>query len=134
MGPWPGVQTGPEGHAPRFVLLEHTWNGIHWDLMLEAGPVLRNWAIDEPLVVGRDLAARALADHRPIYLDYEGPIAGDRGTVRRVDRGTFEVRVWEPDRVIVDLQGDQLSGVADLWRDRSDTSRVCWYLRLGNFI
>ncbi len=31
---------------PRFVVLEHTWNGVHWDFMLEAGEVLRTWAID----------------------------------------------------------------------------------------
>lgn len=134
MDPWPVVPTGPEGRSPRFVLLEHHWDGVHWDLMLEAGPSLRTWAIDAPIVADHDLPARALADHRPIYLDYEGPISGDRGSVRRVDRGTFEVRVWEPDRVVVDLRGDQLKGLAELWRDRSETSRVRWYLRLGNVI
>ena len=37
---------------PRFVLLEHVWNGVHWDFMLEAGDVLRTWAIDQPIVAG----------------------------------------------------------------------------------
>ena len=46
---------------PRFVLLEHVWNGVHWDFMLEAGEVLRTWAIDAPIVAGQDLPARALA-------------------------------------------------------------------------
>ena len=45
---------------PRFVLLEHVWNGVHWDFMLEAGEVLRTWAIDAPVIAGRDLPARAL--------------------------------------------------------------------------
>ena len=45
---------------PRFVLLEHVWNGVHWDLMLEHGDVLRTWAIDSPIVAGIDLPARAL--------------------------------------------------------------------------
>jgi hypothetical protein len=31
-----------------------------------------------------------IADHRSLYLDYEGPISGDRGVVRRLDRGTIE--------------------------------------------
>ena len=73
----------------RFVLLEHVWNGVHWDLMLEHGEVLRTWAIDSPVVAGRDLPARALADHRRLYLDYEGEISGDRGHVRRIDTGTI---------------------------------------------
>jgi hypothetical protein len=36
---------------------------------------------DEPVEILR------LADHRPHYLDYEGPISGDRGSVRRLWRG-----------------------------------------------
>ena len=80
----------------RFVLLEHNWNGVHWDLMLEAGEVLRTWAIDAPIVSGRDLPARALGDHRKIYLDYEGQISGNRGNVRRVDAGTYRALVWLP--------------------------------------
>jgi hypothetical protein len=68
----------------RFVLLEHQWNGVHWDLMLEEGDVLRTWAIDVPVVSGVDLPARRLADHRLIYLDYEGPISGLRVYVRSV--------------------------------------------------
>ncbi len=43
---------------PRFALLEHRWNGIHWDLFLESGDVLRTWAIDRELVHGLDLPAR----------------------------------------------------------------------------
>ena len=39
----------------RFVLLEHNWNGVHWDFMLEVGEALRTWAIDAPIVSGRDL-------------------------------------------------------------------------------
>ncbi len=64
---------------PRFVLLEHVWNGVHWDFMLEHGEVLRTWAIDSPIVAGQDLPARALPDHRRIYLEYEGEISGNRG-------------------------------------------------------
>jgi len=33
----------------RFVILEHDRDGIHWDLMLERGEVLRTWAIDAPI-------------------------------------------------------------------------------------
>ncbi len=99
---------------PRFVLLEHVWNGVHWDFMLEDGDVLRTWAIDAPIVAGQDLPARALADHRRIYLEYEGEISGNRGCVRRVDAGTYRTLVWSADRVRVELAGSQLVGEVDL--------------------
>ena len=84
---------------PRFVVLEHVWNGVHWDFMLERGEVLRTWAIDAPIVAGQDLPARALADHRLIYLDYEGEVSGQRGSVRRVDAGTYRtIRVVDGPR------------------------------------
>ena len=36
--------------------------------------------------------ASQLADHRIDYLDYEGEISGERGSVKRVYSGTFEPR------------------------------------------
>src|SRR4051794_31329065 len=75
---------------PRFVILEHDHPGLHWDLMLETGPVLRTWRLAQPpLTPGQRIAATALGDHRPMYLDYEGPVSGDRGTVKRWDAGTY---------------------------------------------
>ena len=106
---------------PRFVLLEHRWDGVHWDLMLEVGDALRTWALDAPAVEpGVTLPARALPDHRLIYLEYEGEVSGGRGVVRRVDRGTYEVRQWEPDRVRVRLEGDQLRGEVELVQRAED--------------
>jgi hypothetical protein len=118
---------------PRFVLLEHNRNGVHWDFMLEAGEVLRTWAIDAPIVSGRDLPARALGDHRMIYLDYEGPIAGDRGHVRRIDAGTFRALVWLKDHVRVEVSGSQLVGAVDL-RGMGPVSGAyeSWVFRAGN--
>ena len=39
------------------------------------------------------ILARRIDDHRAEYLTYEGPISGDRGTVRRLTRGM--VVSWE---------------------------------------
>src|SRR4051812_1567314 len=105
----------------RFVVLEHSWNGVHWDLMLEAGRGLRTWAIDEPIRAGVELSARQLADHRLAYLAYEGPVSGQRGHVRRVAEGTFRRRECGPDRVRVELTGRQLVGEVDLYRCGSDS-------------
>ena len=65
---------------PRFVILEHHWNGVHWDLMLEVDDRLRTWALDAPIAPGMDVPARRLPDHRAVYLDYEGAISGGRGS------------------------------------------------------
>ena len=35
-------------------------------------------------------SAIRLPDHRKHYLDYEGEVSGDRGTVSRIDSGTYE--------------------------------------------
>ncbi|HWE40282.1 MAG TPA: DNA polymerase ligase N-terminal domain-containing protein [Isosphaeraceae bacterium] len=99
---------------PRFVLLEHRRGGVHWDFMLEVGEALRTWAIDAPIVAGEDLPARSLPDHRAAYLEYEGPVSGDRGMVRRVDRGWYEPVAWTPERVKVRVEGDQLIGFVEL--------------------
>jgi hypothetical protein len=122
------------GGMRRFALLEHHWDGVHWDLLLDADDALRTWAIDAPIEHGRTLPARALGDHRRVYLDYEGPIGGDRGWVRRVDRGLYEPRVWTPDRVVVALSGAQLVGVAELRRVGTGPAgpNLAWTFRLGN--
>jgi hypothetical protein len=68
---------------PRFVILEHDHPELHWDFMLEAGAVLRTWRLAAPPALGQVVAAAASFDHRLLYLDYEGPVSGGRGTVRR---------------------------------------------------
>lgn len=126
------------GPPRRFVLLEHRWNGAHWDLMLDTGLALATWAIDAPIVAGRDLPARALPDHRRVYLEYEGDVSGGRGTVRRVDQGTYEVRLWTPRLVRIRLSGTQLVGAVELRGPGDGTdgeleTPLAWTFRLGNF-
>lgn len=60
----------------------------HWDLMVEDGPVLVTFQLDEP--PWASARGRRSFDHRAVYLDYEGPIAGDRGVVAIEDRGEVE--------------------------------------------
>jgi hypothetical protein len=105
---------------PRFVLLEHDHPHLHWDFMLAAGGVLRTWRLDAPPAPGHLGTATRLSDHRLAYLDYEGPVSGGRGTVRRWERGTFDWLVDDPDRVAVRLEGERLRGVARLERWSGD--------------
>jgi len=75
---------------PEFVVLEHDHPELHWDLMLEHGGLLKTWRLPEFPRPGQKLLAQALADHRLHYLNYEGPVSGNRGSVVRRDRGTYE--------------------------------------------
>ena len=78
-------------HRPRYVVLHHVGHGTpHFDLMLERdgdGP-LRTFRVAAWPVVSRQQLT-PLADHRRAYLDYEGDVGRGRGSVRRVEAGTF---------------------------------------------
>lgn len=106
---------------PRFVLLRHETppdygRASHWDLMFETGDVLRTWAIEELPTPGKAIAAEPLADHRLAYLDYEGPVSGNRGEVRREDAGDYEMVEDEAERFVVLLHGQHLQGRFELQR------------------
>src|SRR6476620_1293766 len=100
---------------PRFVVLWHQTppgypRGSHFDLMLEQGDVLLTWALDHLPKPGENVIAQRLPDHRLTYLDFEGDVQGDRGTVSRVDVGEYE---WLPETatlLIAGLRGNKLRG------------------------
>jgi hypothetical protein len=76
--------------------------------MLECDGVLRTWSLEElprwwqvfanrkygildiSFAAWNFVRAYPLGDHRIAYLDYEGPVSGDRGYVRRLDAGKVE--------------------------------------------
>lgn len=123
---------------PRFVILEHAPGaasraGLHWDLMLEQGAILRTWSLASPPAVGLQQFAAQLPDHRPAYLDHEGPIAGDRGSVARWDQGDYQMIETTDDRLIVELRGARISGLLRLSRTASDQdSPQRWLLELSS--
>jgi hypothetical protein len=64
----------------------------HWDLMLERGDLLATWQLARhPRYANEPIAARRIGDHRKAYLEYEGPIARNRGHVTRVDAGSYQL-------------------------------------------
>ncbi len=88
--------------------------------MLEAGPALATWRLAaDPTASGEipgtgGVPARRIADHRPAYLDYEGPVSGNRGHVRQVDAGTYSLLEQSADCWVVRLSGSRLRGVYHL--------------------
>lgn len=115
---------------PRFVVLRHEFGpgeqgSDHWDLMFEQGDVLATWRFEEawpPSAVSR---AEKIQAHRLEYLDYEGPLSGRRGSVRRVDRGTYAIVNETTKQLIVDIAGASLRGRIALTRrdSREDQGR-----------
>lgn len=115
---------------PRFVVLRHdSPRGLHWDFMLECGAVLKTWALLQSPEANPEQSAEALADHRPHYLDYEGPLSDNRGMVARWDHGSYELLEQTPVRWIVVLQGALLCGRATLEQLESKTGR--WKYRFA---
>ncbi|MFG0259143.1 MAG: hypothetical protein ACF8LK_02230 [Phycisphaerales bacterium JB041] len=96
---------------PRTVVLRHDLpdGSHHYDWLIEPmGPAAATAGDETPAPDRRNLIAWRLPDapftparttmpvdrlppHRRMYLDYEGPISGGRGSVLRVARGDVEV-------------------------------------------
>jgi hypothetical protein len=88
---------------PRFVILEHDWPARHWDFLLESGEMLRAWRLlDEPKP-GVCISGEENFPHRKVYLDYQGPLSGNRGSVIRWEAGTFTWIAKEADRAVVEF-------------------------------
>jgi hypothetical protein len=109
---------------PRFVLLDHDHPQPHLDLMLEVGEVLWTWRLEAPPGEGDPGPAVRIFDHRPLYLDYEGPVSGDRGTVRRRDHGEYDWQEQSPGRLVVRLAGRRLRGRLTLTQEAGDRWRL----------
>jgi hypothetical protein len=84
----------------------------HIDWLIDLDPVregsLATFRLErrvDDLCAGEVLTAERLADHRRLYLDYEGPVSDGRGVVRRLASGRIEA----------------LQTLGDLW-----ALVVCW--------
>jgi hypothetical protein len=112
---------------PRFVLLFHECPPessvpSHWDLMLERHGVLMTWRLAElppawsrveqpnPLPKETEAPPVRLPDHRLAYLDYEGPLSGNRGEVCRYDGGTYDVLKESGEQLVVNFAGEWVKG------------------------
>ena len=94
--------------------------------MLELAESLATWELAElpsswckqlgmPTAGGiAEVPAVRLADHRLAYLDYEGPLSGDRGTVHQQDGGTYQSLEYQEDLLRFSIAGNKLNGKATL--------------------
>jgi len=134
---------------PRFVLLRHQCPAgygkpDHWDFMLERPEGLWTWELRElPRLwrtalrdgmpdsverVAESVPANRLADHRRAYLDYEGAVSHNRGSVSCCDRGTYRLLRETNDRLEIQLDGNHLQGKIALTQE--DAKGNLWQLRV----
>jgi hypothetical protein len=122
------VESDPEADEPqpaRFALLRHDWPEPHRDLVLEwpgeqGQDLLATWALypenpgDDVFSADRPTVGRVvpLSPHRAIYLNYEGPVSGNRGHVSRECAGAV-VRAEGSAGVSIDLRFERAGGLVE---------------------
>ncbi len=99
--------------------------------MLDRGESLATWSLPLPPSCEHVLPARSLADHRRVYLDYEGPVSGNRGTVTKWDEGHFEWVEKSSDRIVVDLVGRKIIGRVHIEATGESPDDFRWHLSGG---
>lgn len=133
----------------RFVVLKHDWPEPHRDLIVElrntvGAARLPTWALyperpdDRFFPSNRALAGRAVAleFHRREYLEYEGPVSGDRGSVQRECRGVVIDSDSDPggDRIRIALEvfgPGEIVTPGELWIERKPESRLIRDIQVG---
>jgi DNA ligase D-like protein (predicted 3'-phosphoesterase) len=98
-----------------FVVQEHHARRLHFDFRLEREGVLKSWAVPKgmPETDGDRRLAVETEDHPLDYASFEGVIPKGQygaGTVKIWDKGEYELKVWEEDKIEVSLRGQRLHG------------------------
>jgi len=103
----------------RYAVLHHTQvKNAHYDLLVELTPGgnLACWNADCWPPEKHPRPITRIADHRRIYLEYQGPISGDRGMVRRIAGGSCRVHRCGPKLLVIELNDNlriQLEEIAE---------------------
>ena len=101
-----------------FVIHIHSGHGpLHYDLMLERDGSLETWQLShrpDEMIEGQSIDAKKIADHRLAYLDYEGPISDDRGRVKRLDKGSYNLLEATKSHRLIHLKGQLIQGRFEL--------------------
>jgi bifunctional non-homologous end joining protein LigD len=112
--PEPAGNTKPSGERI-FVIQEHHARRLHYDLRLENGGVLKSWAVPKGIPESTEEKRLAVQteDHPIEYAKFEGTIPEGQygaGTVKIWDKGTFEQKTWEENKIEFIINGQKLKG------------------------
>jgi len=121
---------------PRFRILEHNFPFLHWDFLLETeAERLATWRLREPPRMTasnpedssensiQQIAAEELPPHRRDYLDYVGPVSGNRGEVRDYEQGLYILLSRSDSHWEFRLEGESLRGFARLQKTSAGLAR-----------
>ncbi len=104
----------------RYVILSHDHPTQHFYFMLEKEGVLETWRLN--LLPGNaPFLAEKIHDHRLEYLEYEGPVSNDRGVVKRMDSGKYEIIADTESFMIIQLLGGKYQGQINFDRMGAET-------------
>ena len=112
----PEPKNNPEKKGEKFiyVIQEHHARRLHYDFRLEKDGVLKSWAVPKGMPeAGQKVLAVETEDHPYEYASFEGEIPKGQygaGTVKIWDKGHYEVKLWENDKIEVTLDGQRLKG------------------------
>lgn len=112
--PEPKALVEKNGGKLIYVIQEHHARALHFDLRLEKDGVLKSWAVPKGIPEGdeKHLAVK-VEDHPFEYGSFEGTIPKGQygaGTVKIWDKGNYEPKLWEKDKIEVTLNGQRLNG------------------------
>ena len=119
-----------------FVIQEHHARRLHYDLRLESGGVLKSWAVPKGMPENSEQRRLAVEteDHPFEYASFEGTIPAGQygaGTVKIWDKGHYETKVWENDKIEFTLNGQRLKGRYVLVRLKKAKDDKSWLLLKG---
>ena len=136
-----GETPEPKGGAKKdgiliFVIQEHHSRLLHYDFRLEKDGVLKSWAV--PKGMPEDSEQRHLAvqteDHPYDYASFEGTIPDGEygaGTVKIWDKGQYQPKLWQDDKIEFTLDGQRLKGRYILVRLKKAKDDKSWLLLKG---
>ncbi|MEI8379343.1 MAG: DNA polymerase ligase N-terminal domain-containing protein [Planctomycetota bacterium] len=117
---------------PRYAILTHDFPFPHWDFLLEEGESCRTWRLLSAPNSSDEIIAERLPDHRLLYLTYEGPVSGNRGSVSLWDTGTYESITDGANDFSVKLSGRTLKGIVHVTLGGDGSFR--WTLTEGDAV
>jgi DNA ligase D-like protein (predicted 3'-phosphoesterase) len=108
-----------------FVIQKHQARHLHYDFRLEMDGVLKSWAVPKgpPLEPGVKRLAVEVEDHPLDYANFEGVIPEGMygaGKVEIWDKGTYQLKHRDKDKIEFSLYGGKMRGDYVLIRFKGD--------------
>lgn len=114
----------------RFVIHKHTrGNEVHWDLMIEAGDILKTWRLEKPpeKLATQKTKATPIFDHDKKFLTYQGPVNNGKGTVEIVDEEICKIESNTKNEMKIKFDGKTIKRSFQFVQTDNE-----WLIRLKN--